>query len=376
MKNNREIITTKTYDNLLERIAEILIQARTKVIREINRAQVLAYWEIGREIVEFEQKGKARAKYGEELIKKLSADLSAKFGKGFSERNLRNMRAFYLNFPIRQTLSAKSKEAQKLQTLPAESEVGQAPSDKFEPRLSWSHYCELLKVEEPLARSFYEQEAIQNNWSVRELKRQINSMLFERLSLSKDTKAVMKMAKEGQIIEKPEDAIKDPYILEFLNLKEETAYTESQLEQALIDKLQDFLLELGKGFTFVARQKRITIANRHYYIDLVFYNRILRCFVLIDLKTGELDHSDIGQMNFYLNYFKENEKTEDENDPIGLILCARKDNIFAKYVLGGLNNKVFASKYKLALPSEEELKKKLKSLSLLKNNVNIYKSKE
>jgi len=376
MKNNREIITTKTYDNLLERIAEILIQARTKVIREINRAQVLAYWEIGREIVEFEQKGKARAKYGEELIKKLSADLSAKFGKGFSERNLRNMRAFYLNFPIRQTLSAKSKEAQKLQTLPAESEVGQAPSDKFEPRLSWSHYCELLKVEEPLARSFYEQEAIQNNWSVRELKRQINSMLFERLSLSKDTKAVMKMAKEGQIIEKPEDAIKDPYILEFLNLKEETAYTESQLEQALIDKLQDFLLELGKGFTFVARQKRITIANRHYYIDLVFYNRILRCFILIDLKTGELDHSDIGQMNFYLNYFKENEKTEEENDPIGLILCARKDDIFAKYVLGGLNNKVFASKYKLALPSEKELRAKLKSLSLLKNNVNIYKSKE
>ena len=376
MKNNREIITTKTYDNLLERIAEILIQARTKVIREINRAQVLAYWEIGREIVEFEQKGKARAKYGEELIKKLSADLSAKFGKGFSERNLRNMRAFYLNFPIRQTLSAKSKEAQKLQTLPAESEVGQAPSDKFEPRLSWSHYCELLKVEEPLARSFYEQEAIQNNWSVRELKRQINSMLFERLSLSKDTKAVMKMAKEGQIIEKPEDAIKDPYILEFLNLKEETAYTESQLEQALIDKLQDFLLELGKGFTFVARQKRISIANRHYYIDLVFYNRILRCFILIDLKTGELDHSDIGQMNFYLNYFKENEKTEEENDPIGLILCARKDDIFAKYVLGGLNNKVFASKYKLALPSEKELRAKLKSLSLLKNNVNIYKSKE
>ena len=376
MKNNREIITTKTYDNLLERIAEILIQARTKVIREINRAQVLAYWEIGREIVEFEQKGKARAKYGEELIKKLSADLSAKFGKGFSERNLRNMRAFYLNFPIRQTLSAKSKEAQKLQTLPAESEVGQAPSDKFEPRLSWSHYCELLKVEEPLARSFYEQEAIQNNWSVRELKRQINSMLFERLSLSKDTKAVMKMAKEGQIIEKPEDAIKDSYILEFLNLKEETAYTESQLEQALIDKLQDFLLELGKGFTFVARQKRITIANRHYYIDLVFYNRILRCFILIDLKTGELDHSDIGQMNFYLNYFKENEKTEEENDPIGLILCARKDDIFAKYVLGGLNNKVFASKYKLALPSEKELRAKLKSLSLLKNNVNIYKSKE
>ena len=228
--------------------------------------------------------------------------------------------------------------------------------------LSWSHYCELLKVEEPVARSFYEQEAIQNNWSVREFKRQINSMLFERLALSKDTKAVMRMSKKGQIIEKPQDAIKDPYILEFLNLKEEISYTESQLEQAIIDKLQYFLLEMGKGFSFVARQKRITIANKNYHIDLVFYNRLLRCFVLIDLKTGELDHSDIGQMNFYLNYFKENVKEEGENDPIGLILCARKDDILAKYVLGGLSNKVFASKYKLALPSEKELKLKLKSL--------------
>jgi len=216
-----------------------------------------------------------------------------------------------------------------------------------------------------VARSFYEQEAIQNNWSVRELKRQVGSMLFERLALSKDTKAVMKMAKKGQIIEKPEDAIKDPYILEFLNLKEETSYSESQLEQALIDKLQYFLLELGRGFAFVARQKRITITNRHYYIDLVFYNRLLKCLVLIDLKTDELDHADIGQMNFYLNYFKENEKTGDENDPIGLILCAKKDDIFAKYVLGGLSNKVFASKYKLTLPSEKELREKLKSLPLL-----------
>lgn len=222
-----------------------------------------------------------------------------------------------------------------------------------------------LKVDEPLARSFYELEAVQNNWSVRELKRQINSMLFERLALSKDTKAVMKMARKGQIIRKPEDAIKDPYILEFLNLKEETSYTESQLEEALTDKLQYFLLELGKGFSFVARQKRITIANRHYHIDLVFYNRFLKCFVLIDLKTGELDHADIGQMNFYLNYFKENEKTEDENDPIGIILCAKKDDIFAKYVLGGLSNKVFASKYKLALPSERELRLKLKSIPKL-----------
>jgi predicted nuclease of restriction endonuclease-like (RecB) superfamily len=285
------------------------------------------------------------------------------------------MRLFYQAFPIRQTLSDESSKRQKSrtesgksairQTLLAKYSISQTLSDQFEPMLSWSHYCELLKVEEPLARSFYEQEAIQNNWSVRELKRQINSMLFERIALSKDTKAVMKMARKGQTIEKPEDAIKDPYILEFLNLKEETAYTESQLEQAIIDKLQYFLLEMGKGFSFVARQKRITIANRHYYIDLVFYNRILKCFVLIDLKTGELDHSDIGQMNFYLNYFKDNEKTEDENNPIGLILIAQKDDIFAKYVLGGLSNKVFASKYKLALPSEKELRVKLTSSPLL-----------
>lgn len=370
------------YNNLLDRIANILVEARTKVVREINKAQVLAYWAIGREIVDFEQKGKARAEYGEELIVRLTKDMTERFGKGFSERNLRNMRAFYLNFPIRQTVSAESIEKGKSQirsgksetvsrkssipqTVSAKSQKRQTPSDEFEPMLSWSHYCELLKVEEPLARSFYEQEAVQNNWSVRELKRQINSMLFERLALSKDTKAVIKMAKKGQIIEKPQDAIKDPYILEFLKLKEETSYTESQLEQALIDKLQYFLLELGKGFSFVARQKRITIANRHYYIDLVFYNRLLKCFVLIDLKTGELDHADIGQMNFYLNYFKENEKTEDESDPIGIILCAKKDDIFAKYVLGGLSNKVFASKYRLALPSEKELRLKLRSIPKL-----------
>jgi predicted nuclease of restriction endonuclease-like (RecB) superfamily len=359
---NREI-TTRNYGNLFNRIAEILTEARSKVVREINKAQVLCYWEIGREIIEFEQKGKIRAGYGEELLIKLSADLSAKFGRGFSVDNLQLMRRFYLTYPDKfQIYETASRKSQKSETVSRKSIIHQTAFDKFEPMLSWSHYCELLKVEEPLARSFYEKEAIENNWSVRELKRQINSMLFERLALSKDTKAVMKMAEKGQIMEKPEDAIKDPYVLEFLNLKEETSYTESQLEQALIDKLQYFLLELGKGFTFVARQKRITIANRHYYIDLVFYNRLLKCFVLIDLKTGELDHADIGQMNFYLNYFKENEKAEDENDPIGLILCAKKDDIFAKYVLGGLGNKVFASKYKLALPSEKELRLKLKSI--------------
>lgn len=360
---NKEI-STKTYNTLFDKIANILNEARAKVVREINRTQVLAYYEIGREIIEFEQKGKLRAEYGEELIKKLSSDMTTRFGKGFSEINLRNMRRFYLEFPIQiqQTLSVKSLKGKKSGRLPRKSPIQQTRSANFEPILSWSHYCELLKVEELFPRSFYEQEASQNNWSVRELKRQINSMLFERLALSKDTKIITKMSQKGQVIEKPEDAIKDPYILEFLNLKEEASYTEQQLEQALIDKLQYFLLELGKGFSFVARQKRITIANRHYYIDLVFYNRLLKCFVLIDLKTGELDHSDIGQMNFYPNYFKENEKTGDENNPIGLILCTRKDEVFAKYVLGGLSNKVFVSKYRLALPSEKELTCKLKSL--------------
>jgi predicted nuclease of restriction endonuclease-like (RecB) superfamily len=342
----KDEIAPRNYGSLLDRIAAIFTQARTKAIRDIDLTQVMAYFEIGREIVEYEQAGKRRAGYGEELIVKLAEDMTGRFGRGFSERNLRNMRALYLTFPIRQTLSAESA-----------SQVA-APSN-FTPSLSWSHYCELLKVDEPLARSFYEKEASQSNWSVRELKRQMNAMLFERLALSKDSRAVMRMAREGQIVEHPEDAIKDPYILEFLNLKEETAYTESQLEQALIDKLQSFLLELGKGFSFVARQKRITIANRHYYIDLVFYNRLLRCFVLIDLKRGEFDHADAGQMNFYLNYYRENEKQADENDPIGLILCAGKDDLFARYVLGGLTNKVFASKYKLALPTEKELRKKL-----------------
>ena len=365
-------VSKRGYYGLLDKVAEILNQARTMVVREINKAQVLAYWEIGREIVEFEQKGKERADYGEDLLNRLSADMTTKFGRGFSSENLRLMRKFYTIYGKSKTVSWKS-DGEKFQTpsgksktVSRKSEISQTPSDQFEPMLSWSNYCELLKVEEPLARSFYEQDAIQNNWSVRELKRQINSMLFERLALSKDTKSVMRMAKKGQIVEKPEDAIKDPYILEFLNLEEEASYTESQLEQAIIDKLQYFLIEMGKGFSFVARQKRITITNRHYYIDLVLYNRILKCFVLIDLKTGELDHSDIGQMNFYLNYFKKNEKSEDENDPIGLILCAKKDNVFAQYVLGGLSNKVFASKYKLALPSEKELRAKLKSIPLLK----------
>ncbi|MBI4680753.1 MAG: DUF1016 domain-containing protein [Nitrospirae bacterium] len=376
-----EQMTQNKYTTLFERLAEIIHSARATAVRQINKAQVLAYYEIGREIVEFEQKGKARAGYGEELIDRLSKDMTLKFGRGFSATNLKMMRLFYQSFPIRQALSDEylthrkssipqtaSAKSLKSEVVSRKSEIRQTPSVEFNPVLSWSHYCELLSVENPLARSFYEKEAVSNNWSFRELKRQINSQLFERLTLSKDSSAVMRLAKKGHLIEAPEDVIKDPYVLEFLNLKEENVYTESRLEQAIIDNLQKFLLEMGKGFAFVARQKRITVGNRHYYVDLVFYNRILRCTVLIDLKIDELNHADIGQMNFYLNYFKEEEKEAGENDPIGLILCAKKDEIFAKYVLGSLNNKIFASKYKLALPTEKELSRKIRSLHLLEKN--------
>lgn len=338
------------YQHLLADISGIISYGQGVAVRQINTAQVVTYWLVGRRIVEFYQKGQNRAAYGEHLLKQLALDLAAKHGKGFSERNLEMMRMFYLQYPISQTLSAKLKDG---------GVIPQALSAKFV--LSWSHYCELLKEENLQARSFYEIEAIENDWSIRELKRQMNSMLYERLALSRDKKKVHELTKKGQVIEKPEDAVKDPYILEFLGFKEETSYTETQIEQAIIDKLQHFLLELGKGFTFVSRQKRITIANRHYFIDLVFYNRFLKCFVLIDIKRGEFDHADAGQMNFYLNYFKKNEITAGENPPIGLILCAKRDEIFAKYVLGSINNKIFASKYKMTLPTEKELDKTLRN---------------
>ncbi len=344
------------YGSLLDVIGEIIINARRQVVQVIDTTQVSAYWRIGQSIVEYEQKGRSRAEYGDALIDRLSEDMRQRFGKGFSTTNLKMMRLFYQVFPIRQTVSDESVPGSKASALKM---IGQTSSDQFRPLLGWSHYCELLKEDGDLARAFYEKESVENRWSVRELKRQMNASLFERLSLSKDKKKVLQLAKQGHIIEKPEDAIKDPYILEFLNLREDAAYSETQLEQALIDKLQYFLLELGKGFSFVARQRRITVANRHYRVDLVFYNRLLKCFVLVDLKSGELDHADAGQMNLYLNYFKEHEKGPDENDPIGLILCTKKSEVFAKYVLGGMNNKIFASKYKLALPSEKQLHNQL-----------------
>lgn len=341
------------YRQLLNELSGIIAQGRAVALRQIDTAQVMTYWLVGRRIVEFYQCGRDRAEYGKQTLILLSRDLTQKFGKGFSVDNLEHMRQFYAGFPEllkkSETLSRKSAALnfdQKSETLPR--------------ILSWSHYCELLKEDDLKVRAFYEIEAAENGWSMRELRRQMEAMLYERLCLSRNKKKVKMLSRRGQIIEKPEDAVKDPYILEFLGLKEETEYTESQLEQAVIDKLQHFLLEMGKGFAFVARQKRITMINRHYFIDLVLYNRFLKCFVLVDFKRGELTHADAGQMNFYLNYFREKETAEGENPPIGIILCSKKDEVFAKYVLGNLNNKIFASKYKLALPTEKELHQKLK----------------
>lgn len=356
MNPNEITINQPQYNKLVDNIGSLLAQARQKAYSAVNEVLVKTYWQIGKDIIEYEQKGKEKAEYGSSLLANLSIDLSLKHGKGFSERNLERMRKFFLLFPISTTVSS---ESQKTQTVSTQSpQKSQIVSGQFS--LSWSHYCELMKVKEDLARSFYEKQCIKENWSVRELIRQKNSMLFERIALSKDVNGVLELAEKGQIIEKPEDAIKDPYILEFLNLEESPSYSESDVESSIISKLKEFILEMGRDFLFVDRQRRITIANRHYHIDLVFYHRILKCFVLVDVKAGELTHADTGQMDFYLNYYKQEEVREGENEPIGLILCASKNHEFAKYVL--TNKNLFASEYKLKLPSEKLLQEKIKEI--------------
>jgi predicted nuclease of restriction endonuclease-like (RecB) superfamily len=352
-------IKKETYSTLIIDLASLIEQGRTAAVRYVNTALVTTYWLIGRRIVEYEQKGKERAEYGEALMERISKDLSTQFGKGFSERNLELMRKLYLSYPISQTVSAKSLSAEKTQTLSAELSISQTVSGVSETLvhkfpLSWSHYCLLMRLDESFKREFYESECIKGNWSVRQLDRQIQSMLYERTALSKRKLAVINKAHEKPIVLKPEDEIKDPYILEFLGLKDE--YSESQLEDALIRHLEHFLLELGTGFTFVARQRRITLEGSHYRLDLLFYHRILRCLVAIDLKIGEFSHADAGQMNLYLNYLKDKERLPEENDPIGLILCTDKKKTVVEYALGGMSNRIFASKYKLQLPDPEVLK--------------------
>ena len=317
-------------NQLANRISELLISARTKVLQTVNHTMVLTYFEIGRMIVEEEQNGKQRADYGKHIIKSLSERLTKEFGKGFSQRNLEQIRQFYSVYSKTQTLSAEF-------------------------NLSWSHYMKLMRIDDENERKFYEIESYKNNWSLRELNRQYDSALFTRLTLSKDKSEILQLSIKGQTIEKPQDAIKDPYILEFIGLPENSNYSESDLEQKLIDKLEHFLLELGNGFTFVARQNRISFDDKHFRVDLVFYNRILKCFVLIDMKIGELKHQDIGQMQMYVNYYDRQIKLEDENKTIGIILCQNKSEAVVEFTLPENNTQIFASKYLTVLPSKETL---------------------
>jgi predicted nuclease of restriction endonuclease-like (RecB) superfamily len=363
-------IKKETYSTLISDLASLIEQGRKAAVRYVNTALITTYWLVGRRIVEYEQKGKERAEYGEALLKHLSDDLIKQFGKGWGEPHLRAVRQFYLiygDIEKRYTLcskSEKSKESEIRHTLGSELIPTQVLPKKLQTMsveffselfsLSWSHYRLLMRLDEPFKREFYEAECIRGNWSVRQLDRQIQSMLYERTALSKRKLAVISKAHEKPIVLKPEDEIKDPYILEFLGLKDE--YSESQLEEALIRHLEHFLLELGVGFTFVARQKRISLEGSHYRLDLLLYHRILRCLVAIDLKIGEFSHADAGQMNLYLNYLKDKEKLPEENDPVGLILCTDKKKTVVEYALGGMSNKIFASKYKLQLPAPEVLK--------------------
>jgi predicted nuclease of restriction endonuclease-like (RecB) superfamily len=380
----------------LGHIREILRSARNFALRTVNTTMVVTYWHIGREIVEEEQRGRRRADYGEALLQRLSLDLRKEFGKGFSIQNLRKIRQFYLvyrarghgkrstlwsesqlkkskgkilqsvirespthdeNGKIRSTVSSESatdgKNGKNLYTLCRESVIG--PDAEFLPELSWSHYQILTQIEDATKRRFYEVECSKARWSVRELERQVSSLLFERLARSRDKKGLMALANKGNEVFRPEELIKDPYVLEFTGLPEAPIWQESDLEQALIDRLRDFLLELGKDLFFVARQKRITIDGDHFYIDLVFYHRVLRCYLLIDLKVGRLTQADIGQMLLYAGYFETEETMDDENPPIGLILCTDKNDAVVRYTLGQSARKVFASRYQLHLPSEEEL---------------------
>jgi len=315
-----------------QQILHILSEARAKAGRAVNSIAVNAYWEVGRRIVEEEQQGRHRAEYGANLIGYLSEHLSRELGSGFSQTNLKYIRQFYLSFPNRHALRDD---------------------------LSWTHYRSLMRVENQKARQFYLEEAIANNWSTRALDRQINSLYYERLLSSNNPKALEAEMRENTEELQAEDVLKDPYILEFLQLKENKTYLESELEEALIDKLQEFLLELGKGFAFVGRQKRVSTETKNFYIDLVFYNFLLKCFVLIDLKVHELTHEDIGKMDMYVRLYEEKYKAPDDNPTIGLILCTYKDHTVARYSVLKDSRQLFASRYQLYLPTEDELRREL-----------------
>lgn len=325
-----QISSNEMLNTLISNIEQTVAIAKEKLATSVNTTITETYWQIGKYIVETEQDGKIKAAYGKKLLTTLSHELTLRLGKGYSRPNLNNMRKFYLKYPICQTVSDK---------------------------LSWSHICELIKLDDDLERSFYERQTVNENWSVRELQRQIDSALFLRLAVSRDKEGILSLAQRGIEVQKPEDVIKSTYTLEFLNLPESSQYTESDLEQRLIDNLQKFLLELGKGFTFVGRQYKITINNVHYHVDLVFYHRILKCFVLIDLKKNSVRHEDIGQMNMYLGYFATEENMPDDNAPIGIIMSRNKDELLVEYATYGMDSNLFVSKYELYLPNREDLER-------------------
>jgi len=323
---------------VVKEIKSILDTARKNVAKQVNNELLCTYWNIGRIICEFEQSDFLRASYGKQTLKVLSKELTKEFGKGFSVSNIQFMRRFYQNYQIQQTVSVK---------------------------LSWSHYCELLSISDADKRSFYEKESINSNWSVRELKRQIESSLFERLILSDETadkERVLALALHGNEISEPTDIIRDPYVFEFLGLPENKPMLESDLERALVQQIEKFLLELGRGFMFVGTQQRVTVNNTHYYVDMVFYNKILRAYVLIELKTSKLTPEAAGQINMYLNYYASEVNDADDNPPIGIILCTDKDSVTAEYALGGLSNNIFVSRYVLYMPNKEQLIKQVEAV--------------
>lgn len=350
-KSEGAITNNRRIDALYKNIVGYIHEARSRILQKVNTEQVKAYWLIGRDIVEEEQAGKGRAEYGAFLLEEISARLIKEFGNGFSVRTLIDIRKFYLTYPSDEVNNRKG----KTHALRAKSQI-----PEFNHNLSWTHYRALMSEPREGVRKFYEIEALKNCWSARELERQMASLLFERLARSRDKRGLMRLACKGQEITKPEDAIKEPVVLEFLDIPESHKLVESKLEEALISNMQNFLLEMGRGFAFVARQKRLTLDGKHFYCDLVFYHYILKRFILMDLKTHELNHTDLGQMQLYVNYFDMEEKAKDDNQTIGLILCTKQSKRMVKYFFGDKDQNIFASKYQFYLPTEKELEVELK----------------
>jgi predicted nuclease of restriction endonuclease-like (RecB) superfamily len=364
-ERSSQIVESDNEAALYERIRELVVNARRTVARGVDLMQVHTNFEIGRHVVAHEQQGRTRAAYGKEVLRRLAEKLTAEFGRGFSKSNLEYMRRFFLAYQKRMSI-AQSETGQSMTVLHDDAEIAQsqtgqlaALNSKTRPfRLSWTHYVFLMGIKNPDERSFYEIESSEQNWNLRELRRQFDSGLYERLALSRDKEGVRRLAREGQIVSQPQDLLKEPLVLEFLGLSEQARYTESDLESAIISQIERFLLELGKGFLFEARQKRFTFDGEHYFVDLVFYNRLLRCFVLLDLKLGKLTHQDLGQMQMYVNYFDRAVRTECENDTVGIILCKKKNGALVEITLPKDAN-IHAREYQLYLPSKEELQRKL-----------------